>query len=177
MKVAFLDRDGTIISDYPDAAWANITEPEFLPGSILALKKLQTAGYQIIIVSNQYLINEGIITETQFQLVQNRLLDILKKQGIDILDCFYCPHTDSDDCQCKKPKPGMILAALKKYPEIDLKDSFLVGDSLVDIGLAAYFGLPAYGIGLSNDSCKYRGFAPVASLNEAVERIVKSQNE
>lgn len=62
MKIAFVDRDGTIIEDYQDDVWSHIDEPVFLDGSLRALKEIIGKGYQIIIITNQYLINDGIIT-------------------------------------------------------------------------------------------------------------------
>ena len=67
MKVAFLDRDGTIIADYPDAQWAHVQEPLFLDGAIDALRSIRAKGYAIIVVTNQYLIGEGFITPEQYQ--------------------------------------------------------------------------------------------------------------
>lgn len=66
MKIAFVDRDGTINKDYPDDDWRFIKEPEFLEGSIEALKEIRKKDYQIIIITNQYLINDGIITLLQY---------------------------------------------------------------------------------------------------------------
>lgn len=144
MKVAFLDRDGTIIKDYPDEEWATKSTPEFFPKSIASLKAIQTKGYEIIIITNQYLINDGIITEQQYQRFNKKFIQKLEQEGVNIKAVFYCPHNDGDNCNCKKPKPGLILQALKKYPEIELDKSFFVGDSEVDIGIASYFDLPIY---------------------------------
>ena len=66
MKAAFLDRDGTIIRDYPDALWASVSYPAFLPGAIDALKLLRRKGYHIIVVTNQYLIGEGLLSFEQY---------------------------------------------------------------------------------------------------------------
>ena len=67
MKVAFLDRDGTIIEDYEDEFWRNVTEPVFINGSIEGLKKIRQKGYEIIIITNQYLIDEKIISIQQYR--------------------------------------------------------------------------------------------------------------
>ncbi len=146
MKVAFLDRDGTIIKDYPDEEWGTKSIPEFFPKSIASLKAIQAKGYEIIIITNQYLISDGIITEEQYQQFNKKFIQKLEQEGIKIKAVFYCPHNDGDNCNCKKPKPGLILQALKKYPEIELDKSFFVGDSEVDIGIASYFDLPIYAI-------------------------------
>ncbi len=151
MKVAFLDRDGTIIKDYPDNEWANIKSPEFLEGSIEALQYIKNNGFEIIIITNQYLIGEGIITLEDYQKFNDLFLKTLKQRGISVLDIFYCPHVRNQNCDCIKPKPGLINQAITKYPDIDLSKSFYVGDSLCDMKLANKFDLKFYGI---NMPCK-----------------------
>jgi D-glycero-D-manno-heptose 1,7-bisphosphate phosphatase len=91
MKVAFLDRDGTIVSDYPDEFWHQVREPAFLPGAIEALAALRHKGYQIIIVSNQYLIGEGLITQEQYDTLSASMLQVLATHGIQVLDIFLLP--------------------------------------------------------------------------------------
>ena len=144
MKIAFLDRDGTIIHDYPDADWRHVKEPEFYPDSIEFLRELQKCGYQFIFVSNQYLIADGIITEEQFHEVNNKFLQTLTDNNIDALKFLYCPHNEGNNCNCKKPNTGMIDVALAEFPEIKLNKSFYVGDSLVDVKLAEKFQLQMF---------------------------------
>lgn len=146
MKIAFLDRDGTIIKDYPDEEWKNVEKPEFFKNSIPFLKEIQKLGYKIIFISNQYLINQRIISQKQFLTVHELFLNELEKNNIKVLKFFYCPHSDEDNCNCKKPKTGMIGAAIREFPEIDLSKSFYVGDSLVDVELSEKFGLDMYHI-------------------------------
>lgn len=148
MKVAFLDRDGTIIKDYPDEDWANIKSPEFLKNSIPALKFIKEKGFEIIIITNQYLIDEKIITLDDYKNFNDLFLKILNQHGIDILDVFYCPHSRNQNCDCMKPKPGLIIQALHKYPDIDLSKSFYAGDSPCDQQLSEHFDLDFYGINL-----------------------------
>jgi len=166
MKIAFLDRDGTIINTYPDLEWARVKEPVFLDGSIEALKKIQHSGYKIIIITNQYLINDGIISLKEYHEFSAKIEQELSNHGIEILKIYFCPHNDGDDCSCKKPKPGMIKQAIVDYPDIDLDNSFLVGDSAVDIELAREFNLKAYGINVKSN---YQNSKSVKSLLEAAD--------
>lgn len=174
--MAFLDRDGTIIKDYEDLEWSKKTRPEFLSGSIQALKNLNDSGYEIIIVTNQYLINEGYITESEFRRFHNKFLSVVASHKIEILDTFFCPHSDQDHCNCKKPKPGLIDAARRKYPSIDLQNSFMAGDSLADVGLAKHFELPMYAINL-DAHIDYTKCIKVSSLLEGVDLIVRENKE
>lgn len=162
-KVAFLDRDGTINRDYPDEKWSEILSPELLPGSIEGLKELQKMGYKLIIVTNQYIIADGIISLEQYKSFNEALIKVLKNNGIDILKTYFCPHNDSYDCNCKKPKTGLIDMALKDF-DIDIKNSIYIGDSLSDYELSKKFNLDFYGIrGINDDEIfKYSSLKEVA---------------
>lgn len=146
MKVAFLDRDGTIIEDYEDRVWSNISEPMFIDGAIESLLTIKEREYEVIIITNQYLINEKIITLEQYEKITELMIKSLSDNGIEILDIFYCPHSKKENCNCIKPKDGMIKRALRKYPKISLEDCFLVGDSLCDIQLGETLGIKTFGI-------------------------------
>ena len=148
MKIAFLDRDGTIVSDYADEEWSVAKSPEFLEGAIDALKLFQEKEYKLIVVTNQYTIGEGFITHEQYESFTKKMLYELNTHGVTLMDIFCCPHARSENCSSTKPNPGMILRALKKYPNIHLHDSFLAGDTVADAGLANHFGLKFYGINL-----------------------------
>jgi len=114
MKVAFFDRDGTIIEDYPDHKWTHIKDPVFLADSIETLKGVNQRGYEIIIITNQYLLNEGFISIEQYKDITEKMMDVLTRQGVKILDIFYCPHSRTEGCNCIKPRTGMIAEAMKK---------------------------------------------------------------
>lgn len=150
LKVAFFDRDGTIIEDYPDQKWSSINAPVFLPNAIKTLKEVLERGYEIIIVTNQYLINEEYISLEQYQRITEEMVSKLKKHGVKILDIFYCPHSRGEGCKCMKPQTGMLVNALKIYPNIELAQSFMIGDTFVDIELAINFNIKGFGIGVGS---------------------------
>lgn len=147
MKIAFLDRDGTIVQDYEDKQWSTVNRPAFFPGSISALKILQSLDYQLIIITNQYLINEKFITINQYHSFTSLMLQELIHHDISIKDIFFCPHARWEYCSCKKPNTGMIEAAITKYPNINLEKSILIWDSTVDVDLANRMNITAYKIG------------------------------
>jgi D-glycero-D-manno-heptose 1,7-bisphosphate phosphatase len=155
MKVAFVDRDGTINKDYQDDNWRTISEPEFLDGSIEALKRIREKNYQIIIITNQYLINDGFITMSQYRAFTEKLIQKLNSKNVDILDIFYCPHSKNENCSCFKPKTGLIDMALKKHPGIELEKSFIVGDSLSDVELGNRLGIKTFGINVKSGGFDY----------------------
>lgn len=148
LKVAFLDRDGTLNKDYPDSEWCNKKEPEILAGTLNGLRYLKEKGYELIIVTNQYIIGEGFISHTHYEKFNDALISRLREENINILDTFYCPHNRKSGCNCHKPSPGLIIQALNKYPDIDLNNSIYIGDSLCDMVLASKFGLRFYGINI-----------------------------
>lgn len=150
LKVAFFDRDGTIIEDYPDDEWTHKTSPVFIPNAIQTLKSVRQKGYEIIILTNQYLINEGYITLEQYHMITDKMLVELSKHSISVLDIFYCPHKRDEGCSCMKPKTGMIEQAIEKYPTIKIDQSFMVGDSSSDLDLAATVKMKGFGIGVGS---------------------------
>ena len=169
MKVAFFDRDGTIIVDYPDNVWTEVNEPKFIDGAIEVLQNLIQLDYKIIIITNQYLINEEFITLEQYTRITEKLLRELNSHNVSILDIFYCPHSRDEKCECHKPSPGMINQAINKYPNINLAHSFMIGDSECDVELALNVGINGFGIGIT--SKQRDGIIYLKSIKELIAHI------
>ena len=161
-KIAFLDRDGTISKEYSDEEWKNINTPVLLNNTIKGLKIIKDLGYDIIVLTNQNLIADGIISYKQYEDYNNKLISILEDNNISILKTYYCPHNDLDNCNCKKPKTGMIDLCLDEY-NIDLTNSLYIGDSYSDYNLSKKFNIRFYGIkGKNNDKIfKYKDLLEV----------------
>ena len=150
MKIAFMDRDGTICKDYVDSEWTNIKSPVFVSGSIEIMRSLIKSGFKIIIVTNQYLIDEGFIKQIDYNLFTEKLISILKQNDIEILNIYHCPHKRSFECSCSKPKQGLIDMALIEFPMIDLENSIYIGNSTEDEMLAKIKNIKFYGIDIDN---------------------------
>jgi len=139
-QVVFLDRDGVINRDSPDyiKCWEEFI---FLPNSLEALKILTRKGYTLIVITNQSIIHRRWILPEVLAEMHRRLKSTVASHGGRITDIFFCPHTPEQDCSCRKPKPGLIEQACRKYA-IDLSDAIMVGDSAKDIlcGIAAGCG-------------------------------------
>ena len=135
-KAIFLDRDGTINIDHGYVH--QIDDFEFIEGSINALKKLKEMGYLLVLVTNQSGIARGYFTEAQFLQLTEWMDWSLVEQGVDFDGIYYCPHHPDgkgefkEDCSCRKPKPGMLLDAMKAL-NIDPQQSIMVGDKIEDI--------------------------------------------
>jgi D-glycero-D-manno-heptose 1,7-bisphosphate phosphatase len=132
MKAVFLDRDGTVIFDPPDERVDKVEEIKLFPQTLKALRRLAALDYGVFLVTNQAGISEGRITEDGFWRIHAKVLEALAPSGIKILKTYVCPHGPEDNCDCRKPKPAMILQAAKEF-DIDLKNSWMVGDHQSDI--------------------------------------------
>lgn len=132
-KYIFLDRDGVINERPPKAEY--VCKPDdfrWLPYAKEAVKKLNDAGYKVIEISNQAGIARGAMTHSDFENVQKKMSSDLNRIGAKIDAVYYCPHGWDDNCNCRKPKPGMLYQAQKEY-SIDLTKCVLIGDDERDI--------------------------------------------
>lgn len=136
--IVFLDRDGVINRDSKDYIKTE-SEFEFIPKSAEAIALLNRNDFRVIVITNQSLIGRNMATQQTLDAVFKKMKDGVKKAGGDIMDIFFCPHAPEENCSCRKPRPGMILSARKKY-QIDLSRSFMVGDSAKDIECALHAG-------------------------------------
>jgi len=138
-KAAFLDRDGTIIQE--NGYISKINQVEFIPGSIEAIQRLKSLGYKIIIITNQSGVAQGFFSEKSLKRVNNYLHRKLKQSKAGWDGIYFCPHHPRvglkrylKDCECRKPKTGLIKQAVKKH-KLQLKGSVAIGDKLTDVGL------------------------------------------
>lgn len=144
-KAAFLDRDGVINLD---KAYVHLWEDfEFVPGAIEGLRRLQEAGYALVIVTNQSGLARGYYTEAEYQALTTALREHLSNQGVQLAGVYHCPHHLNGsvtelaiDCDCRKPAPGMLLEAARELC-LSLSDSLMVGDKVSDIEAARAAGV------------------------------------
>jgi histidinol-phosphate phosphatase family protein len=132
-KCVFFDRDG-IINRSPGPGYVERWEDFHIQdGFVESLKVTVAHGYVAIMISNQQCVGKGIVEKDCLENMHNKLQEELRKvAGCELLDMFYCPHLADAGCDCRKPQPGMILTAAKKH-DIDLKNSFMVGDRVGDV--------------------------------------------
>ena len=138
IKTIFLDRDGVINKEVNYLH--KIERFEFIEGIFDACLYFQDLGYKIIIISNQSGIARGYFNENDFKKLTEWMLNQFSNKNISILDIFYCPHGPNSTCNCRKPKPGMLIDAKFKH-NIRMQDSWMIGDSESDIKAANNAGI------------------------------------
>ena len=135
-KCVFLDRDGVLCTevDYMHTP----SQFHLIPGVVKALKCMKRKNFLLVVATNQSGIARGYFTEEDVQKVNKRMIDELGKNRITLDRIYYCPHHPEGkgvykkDCECRKPKPGMLELAAKEL-DIDLKLSYMIGDKESDI--------------------------------------------
>ncbi len=134
----FLDRDGTIIDEI-----GYLSDPEkisFYPGAIEAMKELQSAGYLLIVVTNQSGIGRGYFSEETAAAVNFSMLNKLREQGVVVSATYFCPHHPDAQCRCRKPDTLMAERATRDVG-VDIGRSWMIGDTARDVIMGAASGL------------------------------------
>jgi len=142
-RVVFLDRDGVINKKLEGDYVKSYNEFEFLPGVIDAIRNIKQKGLMVIIITNQSGIGRGIMSEDDLAMVHEQMLADLKKEGVHIDAIYYCPHSPEIGCECRKPEDGLFKQALMDF-NIDLKNSWMIGDELKDIAAGKKAGCKTY---------------------------------
>ena len=137
-KAVFIDRDGTIninveYLDTPD-------EFKMYPGVAEGIRLLKENGYKIIVITNQSGIARGFFTEETLEKIHNKMKDELSEKGASIDAIYYCPHHPDEKCNCRKPNTGLLKKAIKDF-DIDVKNSFFIGDRMIDVEAGSKIGV------------------------------------
>ena len=137
-KAIFLDRDGVLNVKRDDYVKTE-NELVIFPKVGRTLKLLQNNGFELFIITNQSVINRGIITPSEEEKINNKLLSYLLEYDVKITKIYICPHRPDENCSCRKPKTGLIEKAASDH-NIDLQKSWFIGDSLSDKNAALTSG-------------------------------------
>ena len=182
-RAVFLDRDGTI--NVEKNYLIDPADFEFIPGVPQALKRLQNAGFLLVVVSNQAGVAKGYFTEEQVELLHQHMRTLLAAYQVAVSGIYFCPHHPTSglgkflrDCDCRKGKPGLLLRAAADLG-IDLSNSYMVGDKLADIeagesaGCLTFLVKTGYGEQFLREAAK-RETTVVPDLPAAAEIILGS---
>ena len=131
MRAVFLDRDGVINENRGDhvKSWS---EFQFLPGAPEAIARLTEAGVLVFVITNQAIVNRGLVSQDVVEGINRRMVAELARRGAHITDVAYCPHRSDEHCGCRKPQPGLVLGLAQQYG-VNLDDAVLIGDALSDL--------------------------------------------
>lgn len=138
MKLIVLDRDGVINFD-SDAFIKSPDEWIPIPGSLEAIARLNQAGYRVVVSTNQSGIARGLFSVVTLNAIHQKMHAAAQQVGADIAAVFFCPHAAADNCDCRKPKPGMLREIADRF-HVNLKGVPVVGDSLRDLQAAFVCG-------------------------------------
>jgi D-glycero-D-manno-heptose 1,7-bisphosphate phosphatase len=176
-RAVFLDRDGVlVIPDMRDGrsfAPRRLEDFRYYPETKTRLESLKQAGFLLIVVTNQPDVGKGLISPSTLEQMHNRILQELPVDRIEV-----CTHTQTDECACRKPKPGMLLSAAREL-QIDLESSFMVGDRASDVeaGIAAGCETIFIDLDYASELKPKSAHHMVRSITEAAEIILGSNQK
>jgi len=157
-KAIFLDRDGVINKERKDYV-KTINELELEPNISQYIKELKNLGFLVIVITNQSAINRNLTTHDNVQSIHNYIQKVLRSKNTSIDSFYYCPHKPDENCDCRKPKIGLLLKAKLDF-QIDVKSSWFIGDNDSDIESAKTFG------------CNYLKISSTFPLESAIKKIL-----
>ncbi len=142
-KILFVDRDGTLIQEPPVTFQVNsLEEMVLLPGVISALKKFSEAGFSLVMVTNQDGLGTDANPRENYEKINKKFLEIFAGEGIHFEEIFECPHFPEENCECRKPKIGILGSFLKdNRGNIDFENSYMIGDRKSDMEFAENIGV------------------------------------
>lgn len=156
-KAIFLDRDG-VINEHRNDYVKTPEEFQLISGVENWLKILSDLDFLLIIITNQSMIGRGISTLDNLNKIHSKMQNTFQSNGFKIDKIYFCPHTPEFDCDCRKPKTGLLKKAIQNF-NIDVKNSWLIGDNYSDINAAKKI------------NCKFIKISTNSSLENAVNEI------
>lgn len=174
-RAVFLDRDGTVDVGVPTYERVDsLDKVELLPNTVAALQQLAKLDYLVFFVTNQAGLAEGLINRDEFNEINNKVIELIAPSGIAITKTYVCPHSEHDNCDCRKPQPKLLLDAAQEY-DIDLANSWMIGDRPSDVMTGVNAGTQTILVQTGVPTVESdQATATLPSLLEAVEYITQS---
>jgi len=167
----FIDRDGVINRRRPGDYVLDGSQLVLIPGIRSALKQLSSLGLPLIVISNQAAVGKGLLDPSGLEKITTQMYQTLLADGVFLFAAYYCIHRSSEDCLCRKPKPGLLLRAAQDF-NIDLSRSIFIGDSDTDVQAAQAAGCIPVLFGsevfASSPSSGWAIYVPVARTPEEI---------
>lgn len=190
-RAVFLDRDGTLVKEVSAQGLHRLDQLELFPGVAAAVHELNHAGLRVVMITNQPVVAKGFCTEADIQQIHNKLETLLGREHAFLDRIYYCPHHPEKgfpgeraelkiDCDCRKPKPGMVLQAQREL-NIDLTRSWFIGDTTTDVQTARNAGVKSILVrtGYGGEDRKHDAQPDFTfdTLGEAVQFAIASEKE
>lgn len=172
----FLDRDGVITENIENGYVNTFADVSFINGVLHSLAELAKSNYAIVIVTNQAGVGKGYFSLEMARAINDYVLDEIIKAGGRVDGLYLCPHTPEENCECRKPRPGMLLQAQREL-DLDLSRSWMIGDALTDLQAGEAAGVKETMLVLTGrgaEQAQEHNLQGVANLTEALKRVLNS---
>lgn len=177
-RIIFIDRDGVINVDLIGDYIKTRAEFRFEPTAVEALKLLSERGYQIIVISNQAGVGDGIFSEQALKDIHTYMVESLEKEGVKIRAAYYCLHGKEEGCKCRKPELGLFEEAVRGLA-LEKHKTYFIGDKKTDIEAGRRFGLKTAFVRTGHGAADEKKLGPEAfpdikadHVLDAVKRIL-----
>jgi imidazoleglycerol-phosphate dehydratase/histidinol-phosphatase len=176
-KILFIDRDGTLIEEPDDFQVDALEKVRLVPNAIPALLELARYGFRFVMVSNQDGLGTASFPQDQFDVCQAHTLQLFASQGIVFDEVFVCPHMPDDNCECRKPRTGLLTRYLAAT-DINLELSAVIGDRKTDVQLADRIGVRGLLVNADDSSSKtWDEIVTLLCYSDRVARVERKTNE
>ena len=179
VKAVFLDRDGVINQNRVDHV-KDWSEFRFLPGAPEAVARLSQAGVCVFIITNQAIINRGMVSRETVDWINRRMVEEIERHGGRVEAVAYCPHRPDERCSCRKPQPGLLVDLARRYG-LDLREAAVIGDALTDVEAGQAVGCQVFLVLTGRGSEELRlaraagknGFKVASDLGAAIDLLLR----
>lgn len=176
-RVLFIDRDGTLIEEPADFQVDSLDKVRLVEDVIPSLLELAAYGFRFVMVSNQDGLGTASFPEDQFSACQEHVLALFSSQGLTFDEVLICPHLPDDQCECRKPRTGLLTRYLAET-DIDISNSAVIGDRATDMQLAERLGVRGLLLDQAGDrSSTWPGFVDLLCYSERTASVTRRTNE
>lgn len=173
--LVLIDRDGVINRDSAEYI-RSVAEWQPLPGSLEAIAALTRAGFTVAVVTNQSGVGRGLFTEATLASIHRAMEDAVASAGGTIAAVFYCPHRPDEGCDCRKPKPGLLLEAARHFRR-NIADVAFIGDKVSDAQAALAAGARPILVGAAEDPALPSDIERYGDLAAAAAALLEEREE